>query len=195
MDNPAGKSLIRKTSLEKRKHWLSIPENEYFVKKINVQLKQFIEQHNFQNIASYYPLTRKYEIDISSVTSWMLISGKSVSLPLINDNEMDMHKILSLNNLIEGPWQTRQPDHLCPVTPSSSFDLIIVPYAAIDFRGNRLGYGKGFYDKYCSQVKTATKLVSVIPTDLISKHLIPIESWDLKLDYIITENEILDIKK
>jgi 5-formyltetrahydrofolate cyclo-ligase len=195
MDNLAGKSLIRNTSIEERKHWLSLSENEYLVKKINEQLKQFIEQNNFQNIATYFPLTRKFEIDISPVTSWILISGRSVSLTLINDNEMDMHKILSLDNLIEGPWQTRQPDNLCPVTPAGSLDLIIVPYAAIDFRGNRLGYGKGFYDKYCSQVKSTTKLVSVIPTELISKHLIPIESWDLKLDHLITENESLDIKK
>lgn len=150
MDNLAGKSLIRNTSIEERKHWLSLSENEYLVKKINEQLKQFIEQNNFQNIATYFPLTRKFEIDISPVTSWILISGRSVSLPLINDNEMDMHKILSLDNLIEGPWQTRQPDNLCPVTPAGSLDLIIVPYAAIDFRGNRLGYGKGFYDKYYS---------------------------------------------
>jgi 5-formyltetrahydrofolate cyclo-ligase len=194
MDNLAGKSLIRNTSIEERKHWLSLSENEYLVKKINEQLKQFIEQNNFQNIATYFPLTRKFEIDISPVTSWILISGRSVSLPLINDNEMDMHKILSLDNLIEGPWQTRQPDNLCPVTPAGSLDLIIVPYAAIDFRGNRLGYGKGFYDKYCSLVKSTTKLVSVIPAELISKHLIPIESWDLKLDHVITENEIHIIK-
>jgi 5-formyltetrahydrofolate cyclo-ligase len=194
MDNLAGKSLIRNTSIEERKHWLSLSENEYLVKKINEQLKQFIEQNNFQNIATYFPLTRKFEIDISPVTSWILISGRSVSLPLINDNEMDMHKILSLDNLIEGPWQTRQPDNLCPVTPAGSLDLIIVPYAAIDFRGNRLGYGKGFYDKYYNQVKSTTKLVSVIPTELISKHLIPIESWDLKLDHVITENEIHIIK-
>jgi 5-formyltetrahydrofolate cyclo-ligase len=125
----------------------------------------------------------------------MLKTGRSVSLPLINGSDMFMHKILSMDNLIEGPYQTMQPDNLCPVTPAASIDLVIVPYAAIDIQGNRLGYGKGFYDKYCSQVKSTTKLVSVIPTELISKHLIPIESWDLKLDHLITENESLDIKK
>ena len=195
MDNLAGKFLIRKTSLEERKHWLSLPENEYFVKKINKQLKQFIDQNNFQNIATYFPIARKFELDISPVNSWMLNTGRSVSLPLINGSDMFMHKIFSMDNLIEGPYQTMQPDNLCPVTPATSIDLVIVPYAAIDIQGNRLGYGKGFYDKYCSKIPSTTKLVSVIPTELISKHLIPIESWDLKLDHVITENEILDIKK
>ena len=195
MDNLARKSLIRKSSLEKRKQWLSLQDNEYLIKRLNEKIIQFIEQNNFQNIATYFPLTRKFEIDISPVNSWMLKTGRSVSLPLINGSDMFMHKILSMDNLIEGPYQTMQPDNLCPVTPAASIDLVIVPYAAIDIQGNRLGYGKGFYDKYCSQVKSTTKLVSVIPTELISKHLIPIESWDLKLDHLITENESLDIKK
>jgi 5-formyltetrahydrofolate cyclo-ligase len=59
--------------------------------------------------------------------------------------------------------------------------------AAADKRGNRLGYGKGFYDRFLLQT-TALKVGFVFDEFLFDE--IPVEEFDVKLDVIITEEEL-----
>lgn len=66
--------------------------------------------------------------------------------------------------------------------------MIIIPMAAADRSGNRLGYGKGFYDRFLSE-SNAFKAGLVFSDFIFSE--IPTESFDEKLDAIITENEVI----
>jgi len=76
----------------------------------------------------------------------------------------------------------------CPdVTP----DLIVLPGLAFSRTGDRLGRGKGFYDKYLSNYRGVK--IGVCFSDQLEDE-IPTESHDIVLDYIVTENEIINCK-
>ncbi len=70
----------------------------------------------------------------------------------------------------------------------SQIDLILVPMAAADRTGNRLGYGKGFYDRFLNKAN-AMKVGLVFSEFLYDE--IPTESFDEKLDIIVTDKEVI----
>ena len=71
-------------------------------------------------------------------------------------------------------------------------DVILVPLVAFDKNLNRIGYGGGYYDRYFSKVKKTKKVLKI---GLALNHQkiknIPINKYDQKLDYIVTNNNIL----
>ena len=73
-------------------------------------------------------------------------------------------------------------------TDYKKIDLIIIPGVAFDRRMNRLGRGKGYYDRFLSKT-SATKMGICFDFQLFDE--IPAEATDIKMDYIISENELI----
>ena len=69
-------------------------------------------------------------------------------------------------------------------------DLVIVPGVAFDATKNRIGFGKGYYDKYLSQMRPDIKKIA-IAYDYQVLESIPSEDHDVKMDYVITESRII----
>ena len=81
-----------------------------------------------------------------------------------------------------------EPDTTNKVYP----DILFVPLVAFDNKLNRLGYGGGFYDRYIEKIdkiKKTTKIGLAFSYQKIKS--IPIDQYDKKLDFIITEKEIV----
>ena len=71
-------------------------------------------------------------------------------------------------------------------------DILLVPLVAYDDNLNRLGYGGGFYDRYIKKIEEIKKIIKVGLTFSYQKvKKVPIDQYDKKLDFIITEKEIL----
>ncbi|MFT4222335.1 5-formyltetrahydrofolate cyclo-ligase [Dysgonomonas sp.] len=73
-------------------------------------------------------------------------------------------------------------------TDFKKIDLIIIPGVAFDRKMNRLGRGKGYYDRFLNKV-SAPKIGICFDFQLLDK--IPAESTDIKMDYIVSENELI----
>lgn len=132
------------------------------------------------------------EINTKSLIEIMLKEGKEVFVPKVLEEEMIALKITSLNNLIESKFKILEPVGEKSDIDGEEFDLIIMPGVAFDRSGNRIGYGKGYYDKYLKDVKSDIKKIALAyELQLIEE--IETEEHDLKVDSIITENEIIDI--
>ena len=71
-------------------------------------------------------------------------------------------------------------------------DFAIVPLLAADRKGNRLGYGGGYYDKYLKGTK-ARRIGFCYDCQLVQN--VPVDEWDERLDVIVTENQILPVSK
>ena len=71
-------------------------------------------------------------------------------------------------------------------------DVILVPMLAFDDKRNRLGYGKGFYDRYLAKnIKSYKKFLTVgVAFSFQKHHKLPVNSNDIRLDYILTEKGI-----
>jgi len=97
--------------------------------------------------------------------------------------------------LQENAWGISEPDEkvaqLCPI---EAIELVLVPLLAFDARGFRVGYGKGFYDRFlveCPQaIKIGFSLEEMLP-ELISN----VDIYDIALDYCITPTKVLSFAK
>ena len=105
---------------------------------------------------------------------------------------MDFHKwkkgeVLVLNKLgIPEPLKSKK------IVPT----IILVPLLAFDKYKNRIGYGKGFYDKYLSRfLKVNKKMITVgVAFSFQKYHKLPVNNYDRKLDFIITEKGLIKWK-
>jgi 5-formyltetrahydrofolate cyclo-ligase len=80
-----------------------------------------------------------------------------------------------------------EPDQTSPQIDARAVDLILVPAIACDFRGYRLGYGGGFYDRLLSQSEWAEKRTVGIVFEHLRLPELPIEPWDCPMAGVCTE--------
>lgn len=134
------------------------------------------------------------EIDIDECIADALMLGKKAALPVcINDRgDMKFYYINSFDDLKTGFFGVREPDvSKCREVTDYSNSVCIVPAISYDKKGYRLGYGKGYYDRFLK----SNVLISVglCYNELIEDEL-PIEQYDIPVNYIITQNSIIAIE-
>ena len=78
-----------------------------------------------------------------------------------------------------------------PLLDSAAFDAMLTPLVAFDSRGNRLGMGGGYYDRYLAAAGTRPYLLGVAFACQQAEAL-PTEEWDMRLDAVVTENGVLE---
>ncbi|MCR6514760.1 5-formyltetrahydrofolate cyclo-ligase [Clostridium sp. LY3-2] len=177
------KSIIAKRDLKKEEN--SLKDSKIF--------KNLISLNSYKRAKKIFIyIGFGSEINTKSLIEIMLREGKEVFVPKVLEEEMIALKITSLNNLIESKFKILEPIGEKSDIDGEEFDLIIMPGVAFDRSGNRIGYGKGYYDKYLKDIKSDIKKIALAyELQLIEE--IETEEHDLKVDSIITENEIIDI--
>ncbi|MBQ4162847.1 MAG: 5-formyltetrahydrofolate cyclo-ligase [Parabacteroides sp.] len=113
---------------------------------------------------------------------------KRLLLPIVKGNDLQLLLYTGKESVKTGAFGIWEPTEECEVVPEEEIDLVIVPGVAFDRQHNRLGRGKGFYDRLLSTL-SAPKIG--ICYDFQLKELIPIEPFDKKMDLILTEKETL----
>jgi 5-formyltetrahydrofolate cyclo-ligase len=87
--------------------------------------------------------------------------------------------------LIAGVWGIREPR---PEAPEVAPDILLVPFAAFDRAGYRIGYGAGYYDMTLSALRAKKKTIAIgVGFALQEVKKVPVEAHDQRLDYILTE--------
>ncbi|MBO5342671.1 MAG: 5-formyltetrahydrofolate cyclo-ligase [Lachnospiraceae bacterium] len=161
---------------------------------IGNNLKHINEFREADEILIYVSL--KGEVETLKLIQELLVEGKkAVYCPLTYKNEMEFYRIFSLDDLKEGNFHVLEP------TPIAERKLkflsercycMILPGLMFDMKGNRLGYGKGYYDKYLAKISHEIKITTIGLTyegTLIKE--IPIENTDQNIDYVVTESKII----
>lgn len=135
-------------------------------------------------VHTYVSIEKNREVNTIEFIDACFDAGKMVIVPRMkSDSELTHHKITSTDTLKENNWGVHEstgneiaqlPDGL----------IVIVPMVAADFRFNRLGYGKGYYDRFLSNVN-AIKIGLCFNCNLCWRPL-PVETFDIKMDAVIT---------
>lgn len=133
------------------------------------------------------------EVDTGAVIDKTLADGKILALPRCIDKNgiMNYYIIDSLNSLAEGMFGISEPDASCKLLDDFTDSVCIVPALSFDKKGYRLGYGKGYYDRFLEKYNGIS--VGLCYNDLISEYL-PINKFDKNVNAVITENEIFFCK-
>ncbi|KFM15026.1 5-formyltetrahydrofolate cyclo-ligase protein [Marine Group I thaumarchaeote SCGC AAA799-O18] len=179
------KAALRKHLLEKRDA-TSAELRNISSKKIYQKLKRVDSYINSQNIACYFPIGS--EVDTNNIMLDILERGKNMLLPKIVDNNLEFYSIPNLEKLEKGRFDIMEPKDSCK--KAEKIDCILVPTVGISKSGDRLGYGSGYYDKFLS-FTDAVKISLTYSKQIVKS--IPSESYDIKIDLIITEDEIIKI--
>lgn len=181
------KKDLRKIYLEKRMT-LSKDEVNFLSEKI---FDKFILQFNVienQKVSVFLPISKFNEINTLEFIKFLWSKKVNVFIPKIIDKDLISIKFIPETILIENSWGILEP--LSNQNEETVFDYVITPLLYCDSFGNRVGYGKGFYDKFFQTINFDAKKIGVnyfAPTDIIDD----ISELDVKLDYLITPDEIL----
>ena len=174
------KSVIRKKILKirERKSFLNLKIDFQYILKL---LKK--EKIKNKIIGGYYPYN--YEVNILEILEKFEKENYSISLPKIKKNsQMDFFNWSVKEPLIINMYGIPEPISKKIKYPN----ILLVPLVAYDNNFNRIGYGGGFYDRYLKKIKKRRKIITIgIAYSFQKIKKIPINKYDMKLDYIITE--------
>jgi 5-formyltetrahydrofolate cyclo-ligase len=123
-----------------------------------------------------------------------ILLDKVVAVPRINlaTGEMKAYIIDAIDScLAPGEYGIREPVSACKELSYSDLELIIAPGLGFTLRGERLGYGGGFYDRFKHDHSHAGTC-SLTYNRLILDYL-PVKNHDLPVDYLITESGVISI--
>ena len=158
-------------------------------------LEQLPEYHTDARVAGYWACDG--ELPLNLVIPPLATRGQRFLLPMLGDDRQ----------LRFAPWSAGEPVQPNrygipePVAPREWFapfqlDLVLVPLLGFDRHGHRLGYGGGWYDRsfafLADQVRPTEPLLVGIAYEFQELPAIKPEAWDVPLDYIATDRELID---
>lgn len=182
------KAEIRKHALKER---LSLTEEAY--KKLNSSLLNQFKLLDFNEIKTlhiFLPITEKKESDTFLLIDWLAEKHPEIKIIVPKaDFETALitnHEYIGLADLQKNLYNILEPQK--GNVYDGKIDMVIIPLLAFDKQGYRVGYGKGFYDRFLETINAQKIGLSLWPAiekiDDVNQH-------DIRLDFCITPTEII----
>ena len=184
------KNIIRQTVLKQR-HAFSVKEKT----PAEQRMLKFLQGWEVFRLADsiHIFISKTDEPDTALIIESAWASGKTVAVPCVVADTFELFhsQLKSFDNLSSGSLGVLEPSHEVRIamTPES-FDLVIIPGVAFDRQGGRLGYGKGYYDRFLEQTD-AFRLAIAFDFQIIEK--VPTEKHDVPMNGILTEDGIIEV--
>ena len=181
------KNKIRKEILGLRKA-ISFELQESKSRIINHKVMNHPAYQKSELVFAY--IDAKGEVKTRDVIEDSWKNGKKVAVPRVHGDIMKFYYISSYEDLEAGSFGLLEPKLICEeVKDVSKESIVIVPGVAFDRKGNRIGYGKGYYDKYFVYHPDIYKTAIAFSLQIVPE--IPVDEFDIKMDCVITEDEII----
>lgn len=191
MRKSSDKKILRQTTLLKRD---TIPENikeekDTAIRQRIIRLPEFTDAKAIFFYASF-----RSEVDTIEMIKISLSHGKQAILPKVDkeNKKLKLYEIKNTNELVKGYMGILEPsvseERLIGL---DDIDLVIIPGAAFDVSGNRLGYGAGFYDGLLAGMKNKIPVIAPAYEEQIVEK-IPTEPHDVKVKKIVTDMRVIE---
>ncbi len=178
------KIKLRKEFVNKR-NGLTAEELEIYSHEIANQVLQ-LDIWNLSTFHIFLPIRKKKEVNTEYILH--ILQGKDknivVSRSNFEDYSMSHYLLTDQTVLKENLYGIPEPDHNSIEIKESIIDVVFVPLLTVDAHGNRLGYGKGFYDRFLSNCKSDVIKIGLSFFEPTAT-LIEISEYDVKLDFLI----------
>ena len=136
------------------------------------------------------------EVDTSVLCDAVLAAGKTLLLPRVDKagDAIRVHAVRDLARDLEtNRWGIREPRATCAEVTPAHLDFVLVPGVAFDARGNRLGYGKAYYDRLLAASRRAggapTLVAAAFGVQIVDD--VPMEAHDVPIPTVLTEHGAL----
>lgn len=178
---------IRKLYLEKRKA-LSKDEVLNLSSLIYGTFFSWFQPLEDQKIHLFLSIEKFNEVDTSLFIKELFEENIRVFVPKIVHDKMESVEITAKTVFRKNKWDILEPN--APSTKINDFDLVITPLLYCDHQGNRVGYGKGFYDRFFAELGKNVTKVGINYFNPLEK-IDDVDSFDIPLDYLVTPTEVL----
>jgi 5-formyltetrahydrofolate cyclo-ligase len=189
MDESAAgaKAELRRVALSRRDA-LPPAERKTASRTIVERLTTLLEERRAGSVAVTAPI--RSEADVLPLVTFAAARGLDTALPLAAGDELTFRRWRPGDRLAAGAFGVPQPDPAAAVIVP---DLIVLPLAAFDRRGRRLGYGKGHFDRALGLLLGAGSRPLLVGAGFAVQEVaaIPVEPHDIALDVVVTERETL----
>ena len=178
---------LRKRYLEKRKA-LSNDEVLLLSEKIFEQFCHHFSLDRIKNVHVFLPIQKLNEVNTLLFIDHFWAKGISVFVPKIKDGKMISLPYTRDTELVENSWGILEPKN--NQFQEVTLDLVLTPLLYADAQGNRVGYGKGFYDIFFSNLNYRPIKIGLsffVPQEIITD----VSAEDVRLDYLLTPDATL----
>lgn len=182
------KTDLRKKYIQKRKA-LSVDEALLLSEKIRESFLNYFKPLAGEKIHIFTPIEKFREINTHSFIEAFLEAGIRIFVPKVVGDHLISVEIFPNTEFETSSWGISEPVSNVD-SGEYHFDYVITPLLYCDQNGNRVGYGKGFYDGFFQSISAASKKIGVNyfnPDEKID------DVWehDIPLDYLVTPTEVL----
>lgn len=193
------KSEIRSKLLAIRNN-MSAEEKSISDNKLQDMLYSTMSYQSCNNLFSF--VSFKSEVDTHEIIRHSLVEGKKTYIPRVEPQGMEFYHIQNLDGLILSKFGVPEPKQdnntmfsnvniINNSKESAIINLMLLPGLAFDYKGNRIGYGAGYYDKYLQSYKQIRFMKAALAYDFQVIDNIDAEEHDIRVDMIITPTRII----
>ena len=178
-------SLRKKYYIIRKKKYYDI-KPDFFNPLLKIIKTNYYKKH--VKLSTYYPSS--FEVNVLKLFEKKIQKNIKILLPSLKRNntmgfyQWNINEVLKINKFGMLEPQIK----LNEIIPN----IMLVPLLAFDNKKNRLGYGKGFYDRYLKKYLDNNNILTIgIAFSFQRHHKLPVSSNDVKLNYILTEKGII----
>jgi 5-formyltetrahydrofolate cyclo-ligase len=143
-------------------------------------------------VAGYHPI--RSEVDPLPLMQALAAQGAVLALPAIvgPDHALTFRAFEPGDELVRGQLGILEPSPAAPVVVP---DILLVPLAAFDALGHRIGYGAGHYDRSLAQLRARKPVLAVgLAFSVQEIPAVPAAAHDARLDLVLTEQDLMDFR-
>lgn len=151
---------------------------------LQIPIWDFFYYHTFLSIEE------KNEVDTLPLITLLQGKDKNIVIPkVVNDNSMDNYLLTDNTSLKKSAWGVPEPVDGIEI-PENKIDVVFVPLLAFDTQGNRVGYGKGYYDTLLNKCRKETIKIGLSFFAAERELISDVNENDVQLDYCVTPEKI-----
>lgn len=183
------KNALRNTYKAKRKRLSPFFISQNSLTIANQLLQLDIWQASYFHI--FLSIRSRNEVDTDPIITLLQAKDKNIVIPKVSGERALQNLLLTDSTLFkENSWNIPEPVEGIAV-PESKIDVVFVPLLAFDEQGNRVGYGKGFYDTFLQKCRLTTVKIGLSFFEA-EKQIHNVAETDIRLDYCVTPNMIYE---
>lgn len=188
------KASLRKTYIQKRKE-LATADIETYSRSILAKIKTLDVFSTIKALHIFYPIPGKKEVNTLLIVDWLKTEYPRLNI-VLPKSDLHSHTLKHIiwtedTPLAMNEWGITEPESGHNISPNE-IDVVLLPLLAFDKKGNRVGYGKGFYDRFLTECRNDTMKIGLSffePEEEIED----VDEFDIPLNICITPNNIWQI--
>lgn len=123
------------------------------------------------------------EVSTAELINTLYHEGKNILLPSVVGDDIELHEYCGKESMIVGAFGIMEPTGRL-FSDYNKINVAVIPGMAFDLQGNRLGRGKGYYDRFLPKIPNAKKIGLCYPFQIVES--VPVEAHDIPMDKVIS---------